>query len=96
MCGFQDIFSFNKRPVKLKFCTLSNGIPLISKLGITITYLVFLTFRDDIFTVGHSYTLANSLFLLTGDNDGIWMILLKVVSSAYRMKLNVLYNLFCR
>ena len=97
MCGFQDIFSFNTRPRKLKFCTLSKGIPLISKLEITpsmllfmawkITYLVFLTFRDSLFIASQSYTVANSLFISTGDKDGIWTVLLRVVSSAYRIKL---------
>ena len=97
VCGFQDIFSFSRRPRKLKFSTLSKGIPLISKLGTEpwiflfiawkITYLVFRTFRDNLFTANQSKTLANSVFRSRGDSDEIWMVLLRVVSSAYRMKL---------
>ena len=97
VCGFQDIFSFSRRPKKLKFSTLPKGIPLISKLGTThwiflfiawkMTYLFFRTFRDNLFTANQSKTLANSVFRSRGDSDEIWMVLFRVVSSAYRMKL---------
>ena len=64
MWGFQDIFSFSWSPRRLKFFTLSKGMPSISKSGITpsillfmawkITYLVFLLFRDNLLTASQS------------------------------------------
>ena len=97
MWGFQDIFSFSWSPRKLKFFTLSKGVPLISKSGITpsillfmawkITYLVFPIFRDNLLTANQSYTLASSLFMLIRETDGIRIVLLRVVSSAYKIKL---------
>ena len=100
MCGFQDMFSFNRRTSNVKLWTLSKGISLISKIRPTslffllmawnITSLVFLTFEDNLFTAYQSQTLANSPFILSGDIDGILSVLLNVVSSTYRIKLKYL------
>ena len=85
---FQDICSFKFNPRKLKFWTLS----MLMSFNIFVNRMKynifrFFTFNDNLFTANQLYTSARCLLRYLGIASEIWMVLNRVVSSAYNMYL---------
>ena len=85
MCDFHDMFSFKFNPKRLKVLTLSIGILSICTsvtepsiflfMAWKIMYLVFLIFRESLFTANQLYTPPNSPLKSIGDITGACILL---------------------